>query len=73
MNIEKEVALKTKEQLSKEELECIHRHLKMFISTNWDKKENVLDACIGCNHYCSNDKYACNPWPTFCKLGEIVK
>lgn len=62
-----------KEQLTRTELECLYRHLKMFIQVVWDEKENVSDACIGCNHYCSNNECVFDPWPTFYKIAELAE
>lgn len=64
--------LEQQEQLNKGELECIYRHLKMFIFTCWDKKKNVPDACVGCGHYCSENKQTLNPWPAFYKLSNLI-
>lgn len=71
----KEIAqeVPVQEQLNKEEMECIYRHLKMFVQSNWSNKKNVPDACIGCGHYCSKDTKTFNPWPTFYKLSDLIK
>jgi len=60
------------EQLTKEEMECIFRHLKMFIKTDWQKQEDVHDACYDCGHYCSDKERVLDPWAAFFKLAEIV-
>ncbi|MFL0198419.1 hypothetical protein ACJDU8_23045 [Clostridium sp. WILCCON 0269] len=78
LNIQKQRAkamnakLEQQEQLNKGELECIYRHLKMFVFTCWKKKENVPDACIGCNHYCNEGKKGLDPWPAFYKLSNLA-
>lgn len=61
------------QQLNKGELECIFRHLKMFVQINWDKKENVPDACIGCSHSCDEDIHVLNPWTAFYKFADLVE
>ena len=60
-------------QLNKGEIECIYRHLKMFVFTYLDKKKNVPDACAGCNHYCSSDEHTLDPWSAFYKLANLVE
>lgn len=72
---EKKVAQEglVQEQLSREELECIYRHLKMFVQTSWHKIENVPNACDGCNKYCSEVEHVLDVWPTFHKLANIVE
>ncbi|WP_249175551.1 hypothetical protein [Clostridium tyrobutyricum] len=62
----------TEQQLNKGEIECIYRHLKMFVQINWDRKESVPDACVGCSHYCSEDRQTFNPWPAFYKLSNLT-
>lgn len=64
--------VKVMEQLNKGELECINRHLQMFVFRYWDKKKNVSDACVGCNHYCSSDKHVLDPWPAFYRLANLT-
>lgn len=60
-------------QLTKGEAACIYRHLKVFVEKEWDKKEDVPDACTGCNqHYCSDDKHVLNPWSAFYKLAQFA-
>lgn len=61
------------EQLNKQDLECIYRHLNMFIQINWRKKQNLPDACVGCKRYCTRDSRALDPWPAFYKLADVVK
>lgn len=64
---------KVQEQLSKGEAICIYRHLKAFVDKEWDKKENVPDPCINCNHhYCSEDRQVLNPWKAFYKLSQLA-
>lgn len=67
----KELSKSNEEQLERWELECIYRHLNMFIQTQWDRKENVQDACYGCKHYCSDNKQVLNPWSAFYKLANL--
>jgi len=68
----KEAAQEIQGQLNKNELECIFRHLREFILTNWDKKENVPNACYDCNRHCSASENAVDPWPTFYKLSNLA-
>ena len=64
--------LEQQQQLTKAELECIYRHLKMFVFKYWDREENTPDACAGCNHYCSKDRHTFDPWKAFYKLSSLV-
>lgn len=68
-----DIAIKALEtSITLEDLECIYRHLNMFVQKIWDKKENVLDACEECKHFCSNDKNILDPWKSFYKLSNLV-
>lgn len=71
----KEVAqeVPVQEQLKRWECECIYRHLKMFVQTNWDHKKDIPDACVGCDRYCSKDIQVLDPWPTFYKLAKLAE
>ena len=71
----KEVAQEVtiQEQLTKNEMECIFRHLRMFVKTDWQRQEDVHDACYDCGKYCSDIERVVDPWSAFFKLAEIVK
>lgn len=61
------------EALSKEEAICIYRHLKVFVEKEWDRKENVPDACTNCDQYCNKeDRQGLNPWIAFYKLSKLA-
>lgn len=64
------------EQLTKEEMECIHRHLIYFTKSIVLKKigcdDAYVNACKGCKHYCSKNGVELNPWLAFDKLDRLV-
>ena len=58
------------EQLTKKDIECIYRHLQMFIQK--ENKHNVPDACEVCNSHCSNEEHILNQWDSFDKLSNLI-
>ncbi len=58
------------EQLTKKDIECIYRHLQMFIQR--ENKYNVPDACEVCNSHCSNEEHILNQWDSFDKLSNLI-
>ncbi|CAI3549841.1 hypothetical protein [Clostridium neonatale] len=58
------------EQLTKKDIECIYRHLQMFIKR--ENKCNVPDACEACNSYCANEEHVLNQWDSFDKLSNLI-
>ena len=58
------------EQLTKKDIECIYRHLQMFIQR--ENKHNVPDACEVCNSHCSNEEHILNQWDSFDKLSNLI-
>lgn len=58
------------EQLTKKDIECIYRHLQMFIKR--ENKCNVPDACEVCNSYCVNEEHILNQWDSFDKLSNLI-
>ncbi|MDU3583706.1 MAG: hypothetical protein E7F84_17460 [Clostridium butyricum] len=70
ISIETAQEVPVQEQLTKKDIECIYRHLQMFIQR--ENKYNVPDACEVCNSHCSNEEHILNQWDSFDKLSNLI-
>lgn len=65
----------SQEQLTREEMKCIHRHLvsftKAIIFRRISYDDAYINACKGCKHYCSKYGAELNPWLAFDKLARL--